>query len=318
MTAVTATRRALADLPVNMLSAPCMNKMHHIHSGQKRPFGTIEESENHMGRPHDQCSRIRGENLAAEPWQNVHSRSISANRLAPAKAPKQDISINHDIIATPPLPPAIINVMAQEKQEAQGDEDSQISRKASLSPPNDFDPDDSVNSQQTVATEVSQPVRSRASQHAEILRLRLRLAQFKLRTNQVDVPFARLRVCTESEKDAPSSRESTAQPSEQPLLPQLLPAPALNPTSNSTRIATEPRSPSSPPVSPITSSAKPASGVMFRTPALPRRQANVEVQQLSSPPDSQEGYVHVGNEDTLTSSAIKGSAAISLLGLRGL
>ena len=57
---------------------------------------------------------------------------------------------------------------------------------------------------------------------------------------------------------------------------------------------------------------------MFRTPALPRRQANVEGQPLSSPSDSQEGYVHVGNEDKLTSSAIKGSAAISLLGLRGL
>ena len=164
MTAVTATRRALADLPVNMLSAPsCMNKMHHTHSGQKRPFGAIEESENDMGRPHDQCSRIRGENLAAEPWQNVHSCSISASRLAPAKAPKQDISISHDIMVTPSHPPTIINAMVQEKQEAQGDEDSQISRKASLSPPNDFDPDHSMNSQQTVATEVSQPVRSRAS-----------------------------------------------------------------------------------------------------------------------------------------------------------
>ncbi|KAL9102828.1 MAG: hypothetical protein Q9163_002077 [Psora crenata] len=235
---------------------------------------------------------------------------------------KQGNNSSLDMSPPPAYSPLSEIAPSQEESDGQAPEHSQMSCKDSVSSANDFDPDNSMNSQQTEATEVTQPLRSRASLvesehlHAETLRLRLRLAQFKVRTNQVDVPFARLQVSTEEKPDTQSSRESTVQPDPQPSLPQLLPAPVLQPTAYSARTILQPHMLSSPPASPVTSPNRGAVDNVFKTPALPRRQVTIEAQQLSSPPGSQEGCTRAATEEGFTSSATKGTAAISLLGLR--
>jgi len=187
----------------------------------------------------------------------------------------------------------------------------------------DLDPDDTMVSQQTAATEMTQPTQSRARQvrphpyrdrvlantvqHAEILRLRLRLAHFKVRTNQIHIPLAQLRI---------STSESPHSPERQPSLPKLLPAPVLRPTAYSARTVTQSQIPSSPPSSPESNPEKVAREEVFRTPALPRH--STALRQINSPPDSQEGESRetYTEEDNLTSSAVRGKAAIGLLGLR--
>ena len=74
---------------------------------------------------------------------------------------------------------------------------------------------------------------------------------------------------------------------------------------------------SSPPRSPDRGTPKESSDV-FRTPALPRQKVSTDLQQLSSPPGSEERMPTRGyqDEDSLTSSAVRGNAAIGLLGLR--
>lgn len=178
-------------------------------------------------------------------------------------------------------------------------------------------------SQQTAATNVTQATQSRASQvgtpprshrdpadnvqHAETLSLRLRLAHFKIRTNQIHIPLAQLRIST---IDGPES------PEHQPSLPKLLPAPVLQPTSYSARTVTQPQMPSSPPSSPESDMGKTTGAEVFRTPALPRH--STALVQIGSPPYSPDGGPRETHpeEDSLTSSAVRGKAAIGLLGLR--
>lgn len=144
-------------------------------------------------------------------------------------------------------------------------------------------------------------------QHAENLRLRLRLAHFKVRTNQTHIPLSQLQT---------SAREDRGSPEHQPSLPTLLPAPVLLPTAYSARTIAQPQIPSSPPSSPDNGAEKTIRDEIFRTPALPRH--STSFRQMSSPPDSQERASRkpYTEEDSLTSSAVRGKAAFGLLGLR--
>ena len=74
---------------------------------------------------------------------------------------------------------------------------------------------------------------------------------------------------------------------------------------------------SSPPCSPDRGTQKESAHV-FRTPALPRQKVPTDLRQLSSPPGSEERMLRRDYEDeeSLTSSAVRGNAAIGLLGLR--
>ena len=101
----------------------------------------------------------------------------------------------------------------------------------------------------------------------------------------------------------------------QPSLPRLLPAPVLRPTAYSARTITQMQVPSSPPSSTDNNPGKDCHKEVFRTPALPRHATHISLQQRSSPSDSQEGRGY-NDEDNLTSSAVRGKAAIGLLGLR--
>ena len=75
----------------------------------------------------------------------------------------------------PNSPPIPIEDTVEEQAEEMGDGDSQNSYKDSaVSSVIDFDPDDTMVSQQTAATEVTEPLRSRISQVSQ----RLPPAQF--------------------------------------------------------------------------------------------------------------------------------------------
>lgn len=150
----------------------------------------------------------------------------------------------------------------------------------------------------------------------ETLRLRLRLAHFKVQTNQTNVPLSQLRI---SRNEAPPPQESILPRNDLPSLPKLLPAPVLLPTAFSARMIARSHDLSSPPCSPDRGTRK-ESPEVFRTPALPRQIVPTALRQLSSPPGSDEGMskkrYEEEEEDSLTSSAVRGKAAIGLLGLR--
>ncbi|KAL8688429.1 MAG: hypothetical protein Q9218_005658 [Villophora microphyllina] len=172
---------------------------------------------------------------------------------------------------------------------------------------------DTLNTQQTAATELSQPARSTGLSHAETLRLRLRLALFKVQTNQTNIPLSQLRIPSREPNPLPEQSSPTLPTT----LPTLLPAPILKPTAYSTRkIDEQPQMPSSPPSSIVGSPTKEDPPEVFRTPALPRRKPSLS-EQSSSPP-SHDGDHHKRNMEYrhLSSSAVKGDAAVSLLGLR--
>lgn len=233
----------------------------------------------------------------------------------------------------PSAPHVPVENSTEDPAEEMGEGDSQNSyRDSARSSVIDFDLDDTMVSQQTAATEVTQPLRSRISQvsqsclqrqslsmlnhlqHAETLRLRLRLAHFKVQTNQTNLPLSQLRI---SRNEPSPSRDSTLKRDEEPSLPKLLPAPVLLPTAYSARMIPRPQDLSSPPCSPDHSAQKDSPEV-FRTPALPRQRVSNVQRQLSSPPGSDERISkrRYEDEDNLTSSVVRGKAAIGLLGLR--
>lgn len=123
--------------------------------------------------------------------------------------------------------------------------------------------------------------------YAEVLKLRLRLAHFKLRTNQVHVPLSDLHV--EEDADEPSACKN-ANAGAKFGQPQLLPAPVLRPTPYSNRVIYDYPEPSSSP--PTNSPDKLPFGLTLATPR-------------KTGPDEQE----------LTSSIVKGRVAEGLLAL---
>ena len=199
------------------------------------------------------------------------------------------------------------------------------------------DSESSCSSQQTSATETSQ-VRSAASvvggrfhevpyqlltktQHAEKLRLRLQVAMYKIRTGQTNIPMSQLSIAPKSPQlPTPASQFS----SRTSIVPRLLPAPLIEPTPFSARMTFPTQMPSSPPKS-QTGSPEEQTRVepktereIFRTPALPKHQKlGMKSQQLNSPPSSQRHTRRneLDEDNELTSSAVRGSAARGLLGL---
>ncbi|KAL8934220.1 MAG: hypothetical protein Q9211_005345 [Gyalolechia sp. 1 TL-2023] len=160
---------------------------------------------------------------------------------------------------------------------------------------------DTVNTQQTAATEPSQATDTEPLSHAERLRLRLRVALFKVQTDQTNVPMSQLRIPSRGPLGEARPHKDTSQPA-------LLPAPVLKPTIHPTRTVTSSQKFSSPPAS---------TEAVCRTPAMPRQRVP-SPQHLSRPPNGQGGGSSGAGADLnrLSSSAVKGYAARSLLGLR--
>ncbi|KAK4693658.1 hypothetical protein P7C71_g3786, partial [Lecanoromycetidae sp. Uapishka_2] len=282
------TRRALGDLPVNTLGNPTTSMTSNIKTGLKRQIHEVDMAE--FGQP---AARVR---LSSSSLQ-----STAKDDLLLAQA--QSSTLSDPVILVTSAPPESSISRAMETAEESGDADSQNSYKDSMSSLIDFDPDETMASQQTAATEITQPSPTRVRQHAETLRLRLRLAHLKVQTNQTDIPLSRLRLCADDSDDQVFSQDTPD--AQQASLPKLLPAPVLLPTAFSARTISRPRIASSP-SSPTKDSPKKAEGIeTFRTPALPRHTAQTSSRAMSSP-----------LEEKLTSSAVRGKAAIGLLGLR--
>lgn len=141
--------------------------------------------------------------------------------------------------------------------------------------------------------------------------LRLRVAMYKVRTNQIDVPLEELRLEGEDRPwSAPSAEEVVAARRRETYLdeqgpvepaPRLLPAPSLRPTAYSSRFVYDERMvPSSPPVM-AGHDRTITHGGSDATPRTVRRNE----WERSSPPEEDEA-----------SRAVKGSVAEGLLGLR--
>ncbi|KAL9614710.1 MAG: hypothetical protein Q9167_000839 [Letrouitia subvulpina] len=178
----------------------------------------------------------------------------------------------------------------------------------------DIDTDTIAGSQRTAATEFSPRTPSTTSPRLETLRARLRVAMFKVQTNQTHIPLSQLRIPSQ-----PTLTQGLQSSPKEPELPRLLPAPVLKPTSRSTHGVPQMLSspPSSTDNSPMSRSEREKS--VFRTPALPRQRVQMVrgMQQTSSPPDSQGEGFEPDEDEGLRSSGVKGrAAAIGLLGLR--
>lgn len=296
----TPTRRALVDLPVNTFGTPSsMSTTGKASVGHKRQIHEVEDPE--FAQP---TSRVRVSPVRS---QSTLKYDASSGQTPPA--------LLGAVSVYPSAPHVPVENSTEDPAEEMGEGDSQNSyRDSARSSVIDFDLDDTMVSQQTAATEVTQPLRSRISQHAETLRLRLRLAHFKVQTNQTNLPLSQLRI---SRNQPSPSRDSTLKRDEKPSLPKLLPAPVLLPTAYSARMIPRPQDLSSPPCSPDHNAQKDSPEV-FRTPALPRQRVSNVQRQLSSPPGSDERISKRSyeDEDNLTSSVVRGKAAIGLLGLR--
>ena len=149
---------------------------------------------------------------------------------------------------------------------------------------------------------------------------------YKVRTNQVGVPFAELLVEENRERARAQSRQDAVeeavaelrreaqekmlqqqetQACDRASIPTLLPAPVLRPTAYSSRMLYSTELSSSPPV-PLSPDRGPANV------STPLR----EVRQLSSPPGSAEvRRSRLSYEQELTSSVVKGRVAEGLLDL---
>jgi hypothetical protein len=168
-----------------------------------------------------------------------------------------------------------------------------------------------------------------------MLRIRLKLAMYKVKTNQIHVPMSELRflpcesVSSVLKPDIPatSSAPKTLPPQQtRPRSnPKLLPAPVLVPTAYSARRITEPYIPSSPPCSAPNSDIDTAeseedSEKDFTTPTAPKDTESLHPPvQLSSPPGSEKRIANTSRicdaKASLTSSVVKGRAANGLLEL---
>ncbi|KXT03579.1 hypothetical protein AC578_9995 [Pseudocercospora eumusae] len=154
-------------------------------------------------------------------------------------------------------------------------------------------------SQTAAGSQSAQPTVLKGPSYAELLKLRLRVAMYKVKTNQVDTPFEDLQVETNSKQGITSNeieeevaslrREAQAKMGQLPV-PRLLPAPVLLPTAYSSRMIYD--------AAPMASSP-PAAHHHTHFPLIhtPRRGS-------------------VQSEKELTSSIIKGRVAEGLLGLR--
>lgn len=166
-------------------------------------------------------------------------------------------------------------------------------------------------------------------QRAETLRLRLRVAMFKINTHQTNIPLSRLQISPKMLVHPPAQLQKlppqeviTPQRAQAPiraLVSKLLPAPVLIPTAYSARLIHDPPIPSSQPTSIGSSGSHDTPSPGIATPALPQQRRSHSPTQLDSPPGSQERRAQkakgVHSDANLPSSVIKGRAATGLLKL---
>ncbi|KAI9720873.1 MAG: hypothetical protein M1812_002712 [Candelaria pacifica] len=146
----------------------------------------------------------------------------------------------------------------------------------------------------------SPPQNTRHNSRAELLRLRLRVAMFKVQTNQTDVPLSKLQISPQ--KQSPPSliantsssttlqRSSTSQTPQLRAAPGLLPALVLEPTAYSARRIPASHIPSSPPssIGTVARMNPDEEEPRVNTPVAAKPSPTQSPVQLSSPPSSQQ------------------------------
>ncbi|MCJ1265503.1 hypothetical protein MMC22_005383 [Lobaria immixta] len=290
-------RRALTDLPVNTSASPRQtSSLKEMPTSLKRHVHEIDDPEYPVA-----SIRLR-----------VHSVKIPQGHLP-------EIGVGALQKKTPS------NLANQQQQISDGvgemDEgSSQDGSKESMCSLPEFDiGDETMASQETTATEVTSAAEPTATQHAETLRLRLRVALFKVQTNQTNIPMSQLQISTHELDKLLEPVSVASSPLEEASLPKLLPAPVLRPTAYSARTIPRRKIPTSPPDSTV-NSPEPAAEVIpspkLATPP-PHKHLSDPI-QTSSPPNSPEHLpAKVANWENSTRSAIRGKkAAIGLLDLR--
>ncbi|KAK7545373.1 hypothetical protein IWX49DRAFT_428021 [Phyllosticta citricarpa] len=192
-----------------------------------------------------------------------------------------------------------------------------------------------------------EPAEARVKTQAETLRLRLRAALYKVRTDQIFIPLGKLEIPKQYQRKPADTTDVASTGQQTPPHSQtepdttetatadnldhssaalkLLPAPLLQPTAYSTRFIGTPHLPSSPPATAPDNeddTAPRPKSPQQKAPTTPiARHASVPAQQLSSPPgsgsvdDDDEEARRAATESELTSSVRKGRAASGLLEL---
>lgn len=166
-------------------------------------------------------------------------------------------------------------------------------------------------------------------QRAETLRLRLRVAMFKINTHQTNIPLSRLQISPKKLVHSPAQTQKTppqeavalpkAQTPMKPTISKLLPAPILIPTAYSARLIHHRLTPSSPLSSFSSSGSQDTPSPGLATAALPQQRRSHPPSQVDSPRGGQERPEQktkaVDLDANLPSSVIKGRAASGLLNL---
>ena len=145
MTTASPLRRALVDLPVNTAGTPRSGqRSHKMQTGKKRPHSAIEESENEYEAPRQKTSvgRQPGRLNTTHPVLSTFELGILANDM------KQMTSRTDHTRQYSPL----TDTSTLKDERMRKEEDSESS--ATLT--GGFEPDESMNSQQTAATEVTE------------------------------------------------------------------------------------------------------------------------------------------------------------------
>lgn len=168
MAHATPTRRALVDLPVNTFGTPSeMNKPRkEAPSHMKRPFREVEEPEYTQPTTRVKVSPTRSQVTPSDLPEARPSLQTTSRRTDNILQVLPNRLLRVDISTTIPTSAAHIAERAErtEPTEDGGDAESQHSYKGSMSSLIDFDPDETMVSQQTAATDLTQPIVSRASQ----------------------------------------------------------------------------------------------------------------------------------------------------------
>lgn len=165
----TPTRRALTDLPVNTFGTPSSTTtVAKTSMGHKRQIQEVEEAEFAQPTSRVRVSPVRSQSTHTDDTslgQVSHSFLRFLGVIAHVQCQSQP-ALSGAMSVYPSAPhPEVEDTMEEPVVEEMGEGDSQNSYKDSaMSSVVDFDADDTMVSQQTAATEVTQPLRSRISQ----------------------------------------------------------------------------------------------------------------------------------------------------------
>lgn len=167
MALATPTRRALSDLPVNTLGTPSStNNIGKETLCNKRPIEKVADPEYaqpvsrvRMSPPSQTALPVDFPRAKVRVPQTAQSNvSAKAATQVQSRESAQTITPTPQITARMPTEPIVLDLMAEIEEVEE--EDSQNSYNSTT----DFDQDDTMVSQQTAATELTQPPPSRASQ----------------------------------------------------------------------------------------------------------------------------------------------------------